>query len=154
MMGVHESYFNNHYISQKKWLGLWQKSIRRDDVQIVDARRIKGKGKGVGDTHSSAMAGVLETAKYCTKPSDYLKIDEKTGKYSVNDKVLEVLMRNLKGRKLVALGGAFREIYKKLKMQDEESSDLIRADLDQDNKFVALYEALWRSLQNPIQRTS
>lgn len=148
MMGVHESYFSHGYLSQRRWLALWKKSVRRDDVQIVDARRIHGNGQGVGDTHSSAMAGVLETAKYCTKPSDYMKFDEKTGKYSVNDKVLEVLMRNLKGRKLVALGGAFREIHKNLKMQDEESSDLISADLDQDNKFVALYEALWRWSSN------
>ena len=55
-------------------------------------------------------SGIAEVAKYTVKPSDY----------ATRKDVLEVLDPALRRRRLIAYGGLFQQIYKKLNLEDEE----------------------------------
>lgn len=72
----------------------------RPDVRIEKIR------KGT----SSAIA---EVAKYTVKP----------GSYEARKDVVEVLDRSLRRRRLIAYGGLFQQVYKKLNLEDEEEGE-------------------------------
>ena len=59
---VPRSYFGAKYLSKKKWMEMWQKSMRLDYKPILDIQAVKQ-----GDT---PMCLVPELLKYCTKESD------------------------------------------------------------------------------------
>jgi plasmid rolling circle replication initiator protein Rep len=157
VMGIHESYFSHNYLSKEKWLQLWKQSMRRDDIKVVNILKVRDKkdlkrvektleeGQKEGLDPCDMMAGILETAKYCVKPSDYLDFDEEKSQYVANEEVLGVLMEHLKGRRLIAYGRDFDEIRKKLKDQDVDEADLIKLNAEEDQEpFSPMYEVLWR----------
>lgn len=152
ILGVHESYFSHGYLSQKTWLELWKRSVRRSDVQIIDVRRVrakKGSPKSEDSPESDAIKGILETSKYCVKPMDYITSSGKKGatKYQVKEQVLEVLAENLKARKLISRGRAFSRIEKEMKLEDSDDADLIKiGEEDQNEDFQPMYEVMWRWL--------
>jgi len=61
-------------------------------------------------------SGIAEVAKYTVKPSDY----------ATRSEVLEVLDPALRRRRLIAYGGLFQQIYKKLNLEDEEIKDSVQ----------------------------
>jgi plasmid rolling circle replication initiator protein Rep len=62
---------------------------------------------------NSTGKAVAELAKYCVKPADYIDLPE----------VVEVLDPALRHRRLIAHGGIFQEVRKRLRLEDEEIAD-------------------------------
>lgn len=113
IIGVNPSYFKDTkvYLSQAKWTEIWQKSMRLNYTPICDVRKIKG------DTAKA----VAETAKYTVKESDYLLEDK-----DMTVDVVRTLDEALDSKRLVAYGGIFKELHKKLNLDDAVDGDLVR----------------------------
>ena len=107
LMMVKPSYFSHGYISQSKWVELWQKSLRADYKPILDVQALKPQ---------DSLIGLLaEVIKYSVKESDLT---------SDREWFLE-LTRQLHRSKAIAVGGVFREYFREL---EEEQEDLIGKD--------------------------
>jgi plasmid rolling circle replication initiator protein Rep len=107
LMMVKPSYFSHGYISQAKWVELWQKSLRADYKPILDVQALKPQ---------DSLIGLLaEVIKYSVKESDIT---------SDREWFLE-LTRQLHRTKAIAVGGVLREYLREL---EEEPEDLIGKD--------------------------
>lgn len=81
LLAVKPSYFSGHsYISQSRWVELWQRALKADYPPIVDIRRVKPLSDpelaGLSQSVREAMGGVAEVAKYITKPADISRMPE------------------------------------------------------------------------------
>lgn len=117
---VNKSYFkdNEIYITQKKWVSLWQKAMKLDYQPNVDVRRVKG----------NTAKAVSEVAKYSVKDADYIiKHDWDLTLCSV-----KILDKALHKRRLVAYGGIMKKLHKQLNLDDELNGDLINIKQDDD----------------------
>ncbi|PTM51510.1 protein rep [Desmospora activa] len=123
ILAVSPSYFKKKekYITQDEWVKLWQKSLGVDYTPIVDIRTAKPKRKGQG-----MESTVAEAAKYTVKPGDFLDPSDEMG----TDLAVDTLDSALHSRRLVAYGGLFKEIRKRLKQTDAEKADLVKIDED------------------------
>lgn len=116
ILAVSPGYFTNKncYLKQAEWVQLWKESMRLNYNPVCDVRKING------DTTKA----VAETAKYAVKESDYLLQDE-----DLSREIVEVLDKALDKRRLIAYGGIFKELHKKLNLDDEVDGDLIHTDV-------------------------
>lgn len=119
------------YINHQDWLELWRKAYKDPLILIVDVRMLYNKhidnknGADVSSDLKGYLSAVPEFSKYAVKDSDYIFEDiEKT------DKIVYVLSKALKGRRLVQYGGIFKEVFKKLRLEDPEAGDLIHINND------------------------
>lgn len=107
LMMVKPSYFTHGYLSQAKWVEMWQKSLRVDYKPILDVQALKPQ---------DSLIGLLaEVIKYSVKESD-LTADREW--------FLE-LTRQLHRTKAIAIGGILREYLREL---EQEPEDLIGED--------------------------
>lgn len=107
LMMVKPSYFGVNYLSQAKWVEMWQKSLRADYKPILDVQALKPK---------DSLTGLLaEVIKYSVKESD-LTADREW--------FLE-LTRQTHGMKGIMTGGLLRDYLKEL---EKEPDDLIGQD--------------------------
>jgi plasmid rolling circle replication initiator protein Rep len=109
------------YISRDEWLKMWQQSMKDQSITQVDIRRVKKK-KSSSKVIESVVA---EVAKYATKPGSYIKKNDK-GEFIANPKAVQGLRVGLKNKRLHGFGGTFKEIRKRLKLEDIEKADLIK----------------------------
>lgn len=116
------SYFTDRlvYISQEKWGNMWAKSMKLDYNPIVDVRKVKCKKSAYGSTSKDLGAIVAETAKYTVKSSDYL-----TGNLENDKKIVFCLDNALLNRRLIGMGGAFKEAHKQLNLDNPNTGDLV-----------------------------
>ncbi len=125
ILAVNKNYFTDDrvYLSQEKWTNLWQSCLKVDYTPIVDVRRIKeDKNKGFGKA-------VAETAKYTVKADDFLIRDKKGNiKENLTDEVVETLDHALHRKRLTSFGFIFKEIHKKLNLDNAEDGDLTNTD--------------------------
>ncbi len=112
IFAVRPSYFKTGYLTRKAWRDLWQAVMQLDYSPQVDVRAISGREKAVA-----------EMAKYPVKTADLLTLDLNTAALA-----LLTLYRAMHGRRLVTFGGQFREIARKLRLDDVENGDLIHVD--------------------------
>lgn len=110
------------YIDRDEWLSMWQKAMKNNNITQVDIRRVRKKSE-----KQSLEAVAAEVSKYATKPSSYLE-KQKDGTFEAANDVIKTLHNAIKGRRLVAFGGLFLSLRKKLKMTDVEKADLINID--------------------------
>lgn len=100
LIAVDKSYFTSRdYISQKKWLDLWQRSKNDSSITQVDVRKVKS---------DELINSLLELSKYLSKDSDYLFSKE----------IFEVFYKNLKGKQYLTFSGCFKESRKLYKNGD------------------------------------
>ncbi len=132
LLFVRPNYFSgrgNNYISQEEWAELWAKSLKVDYVPMVDIRAVKDQGKGL-------HGAILETAKYPMKPFE-LSIE--------NAQVVDDLYNGLYRKRQLGYGGLFKEIKKKLALDDAENGDLVHTTDDSEvsdgTKIVAIWNA-------------
>ncbi|MGT2757718.1 protein rep [Streptococcus ovuberis] len=132
LLFVKSSYFKNadNYLSQEEWGDLWAKSLKVDYIPMVDIRAVKDQGKGL-------QGAILETAKYPTKPFK-LSLE--------NAHVVEDLYNGLYRKRQLGYGGIFKEIKKRLAMDDAENGDLVHTtddseDVSNGTKIVAIWSA-------------
>lgn len=118
LLMVRPSYFKGgNYISQKEWGDLWSQSLKVSYTPMVDIRTVKETGKGL-------RGAVLETAKYPTKP---IKFDVE------NKQVVDDLYNGLYRKRQLGYGGIFKEIKKRLALDDVENGDLVHTSDDKEN---------------------
>lgn len=102
LLMVPASYFSRGYITQAKWLEMWQDAMRDPTISQVDIRTVKPKIEGAGSLESA----ILETLKYGTKVSDLFDPD-----------FLICLTKQLHKMRFLSSGGVLKDILK------EELSD-------------------------------
>ena len=121
VLAVDNNYFTNSriYLSQEDWTNLWKSSLKVDYTPIVDVRKLReNKGKEVA-----------EVAKYTVKSEDFLIKDEKGNiKEDLTDEVVKTLDNALHRKRLIAFGFIFKDIHKKLNLDDAEDGDLTNTD--------------------------
>ncbi|WP_067091678.1 protein rep [Streptococcus marmotae] len=131
LMMVKPGYFKGgSYISQEDWGQMWAQSLKVDYIPLVDIRAVKEQGKGL-------KGAILETAKYPTKPFE-LSME--------NAQVVDDLYNGLYRKRQLGYGGVFKEIKKKLALDDAENGDLVHTadendDLSSGTKIVAIWNA-------------
>jgi len=145
LAAVEPGYFkkdNSDYISHERLKEIWSDALNRaplitaeNDVRLVqpeslsatkylrqDVIESKKTSKEkylpidydpwvhIGRIKKGTKKGVAEVAKYTVKPSEYIN----------RVKVVETLDQCLRRRRLIAYGGIFQELQKKLKLEDEQ----------------------------------
>lgn len=131
LLFVKSSYFKNsdNYLSQEEWSVLWKQSLKVDYTPMVDIRLVKDRGKGL-------HGAILETAKYPTKPFK-LSLE--------NAQVVDDLYNGLYRKRQLGYGGLFKEIKKKLVLDDAENGDLVHTtddtEVSEGTKIVAIWNA-------------
>ena len=123
---TYEIYKGEVYITQKKLTEMWQRACRLDYTPIVDIRSFKARNR---KTKGKELA---EIAKYTVKPMDYLKAEyiknrlskeQFDGDFVLDAEVTMYLDGALNSRRLLAFGGSFKNIHRKLKLDDEKLTD-------------------------------
>lgn len=139
ILAVLPSYFKKSelYITQEKWASLWQKSMKIDYRPIIDVRRVKPKMRN-GEVVKDISAVVAETAKYTVKSQDYLTGNLENDKYFVS-----VLDAALSHRRLIGMGGVFKEIHNELNLDDPETGSLVEQ-IAVDPEIWVLFKYHWR----------
>lgn len=129
ILAVNKNYFTDDkiYLSQKKWTSLWKSCLKVDYTPIVDVRRIKK------DDNNKFGKAVAETAKYTVKSEDFI-IRNEDGQINeeLTDEVVKTLDLALHRKRLTSFGFVFKEVHKKLNLDDMEDGDLINTDNDED----------------------
>ncbi len=131
LLFVRGSYFNSkaNYITQEEWAELWANSLKVEYIPMVDIRIVKDRGKGL-------HGAILETAKYPTKPFE-LSLE--------NAQVVDDLYNGLYRKRQLGYGGVFKEIKKKLALDDAENGDLVHTtddnEVSEGTKIVAVWNA-------------
>lgn len=121
LLAVKSSYFSGQrYIKQAEWARLWKESLRIDYDPSVDVRRVKEDKAGA----------IAEVAKYAAKAGDYIIPDD----WELTIETVKLLDKALHKRRLIAYGGVFKEIHKKLHLDSEEDGDLVHVDGERPEK--------------------
>lgn len=107
LMMVRPSYFGVNYLSQAKWVEMWQKSLRIDYKPMLDIQALKS---------DNSLVGILaEVIKYSVKESDLIS----------NKEWLLELTRQMHRIKAIAVGGILRKYLHNL---EQEPTDLVGDD--------------------------
>lgn len=126
---------NDLYLKRDEFLSLWQRATRDKSITQVDIRVCKDK-YSVDElkAQSRLSSAVAEVAKYAVKSSDYLLEDEQ-----LTDELVYTFSNALNHRRLTQFGGIFKEVFKKLRLDDSESenADLIHIDNNKLNPSLA-----------------
>ncbi len=128
LMMVKPSYFGKSYLTQKRWVELWQQSMRLDYAPMVDVRAVKNN-----DVRQIAP----EVLKYAIKPEDMMQ----------SSQWLEELTRQLCKLRFLATGGFLKDV---LKEGDETNEELVKlvAELQDDENLPALHFNWDRPIQH------
>ncbi len=122
VLAVPKSYANSRdYITHDEWLEMWRNAYKDTSITQVDIRVAKGKNKESDNAVKELSSVVAEIAKYAVKSSDYIFADDE----ALTDDIVRTLAEALRGRRLTAYGGCFKEAFKKLKLDDAEEGDLV-----------------------------
>lgn len=98
VIAVNKTYFKKSdlYITQQRWLELWQEATGDSSITQVDVRKSKANN----------LKEVYELAKYSAKDSDYL----------VSRPVFEIFYKALKGKQVLVFSGLFKDAHKMYKL--------------------------------------
>lgn len=108
---VKKSYFKKHYVSHKKWQSLWAKCMSLDYNPQVNIKSFR----------SNIVKGLKEVTKYSVKSSDYIIPDD----WDLTVDTVKILDKTLDKRRFVSFGGLLKDIHRQLRLDDEESGNLI-----------------------------
>lgn len=127
VLAVKSTYFKGTtYLSQAKWSELWKKALAVDYTPIVNVKRCYGGHKSVA-----------EACKYCVKPGEVLQMED----WDLTVATIATLDAATASRRFVGLGGIFKEIHKKLQLDDIEDGDLVHTadSAEQEHKPEEIY---------------
>lgn len=134
---VEDAYFRRAsglYITQAKWVDMWQQSLKVDYKPFVGIERTRAK-----DGKCKAMAAVLEASKYATKSKEY--ISDKLPKAEAA-KVAAVYTAALVRKRMTALGGWLLDASQALELDVEADGDLVHDEDGQGELTEATAELL------------
>ena len=124
ILAVNKSYFTSRdYINQKRFRELWQESLGIDYEPMVNIKRFKASNQ------KEIEKSLAETSKYTVEKDDFLLEDD----YEMTDKTVAILDKALAYRRLVAWGGVLKKIHKELNLDDIETGDLVKTDLEDED---------------------
>lgn len=118
------------YVRQPRILELWQCAMKDYSIKFVNIKVVKDFHGEVADDNQKLMGAVKEVSKYTVKDSDYLYTPND---WQLTDEVVQTLATALRGRRLHALGGVFKDIARTLHLQDPEADDVDLTDCDRLN---------------------
>lgn len=128
LMAVQKGYATSRdYLTQERWLQLWQRAMKNDSIKVLDVRMVKDLHGEVAKDLNDLKKAVLEVSKYTVKDSEYLSAPHN---WQLTDDIVQTLSTALKGRRLFALGGVFKQVADSLKLQDVESDGVELTDSD------------------------
>ena len=110
LCALEPSYYSRHYLSKKKWVNLWKRSLQVDYSPILDVQAIKPK--------DSPLSLLAEIIKYQVKPNDCV--------LSPKEWFLEYT-KQIHGTKAFSLGGLFKDYFREME-KDETDDELIGND--------------------------
>lgn len=111
ILAVPPDYYDNTalYLSAAQWRQLWERSARLDYTAQVKIESIKGE---------DIKAAVCEVSKYALKLSSVIETGDAEPTKTIADAV--------RGRRLVAYGGIYKDIQRQIKASDRAERDLNR----------------------------
>ena len=127
ILAVNKSYFcdKTYYLSQEKWTELWKSCLGIDYFPVVNVKKIKE------NNDKNLKKAVAETAKYSVKPDDFLITDDDENiKENMTDEVVKTLDQALHRKRLTSFGFIFKEVHRKLNLDDVEDGNLGLTDND------------------------
>ncbi len=136
---VPASYFGKGYVSTATWAKIWKECLKVDYVPVCDARAAKPRTytdkSGQSVEKSALRAGAAEVLKYATKGQDLL---------DGGPEWLATYIAQVHGLKFLTSGGALKNLFKKVKQENESDNDLIHVDVDEeeggDNNSVLRFD--------------
>lgn len=115
LLCVNQSYATSrYYISQIRWRTLWKDCCNLAYDPQCDVRFLKG----------DLRKGFAEVAKYAAKETDYIIPDD----FDLTVDTVSDLDSALHKRRLISYGGIIAEARRALKLENEETADLIHVD--------------------------
>lgn len=135
ILAVGKSYFKNNYISQARWVELWQSCLNVDYVPVVDVRKIKQTGTEI------ETKAVVETLKYTTKIQDLL--EDQTWFLKLTDQ--------LHNKRFLATGGIFKDILKE-EVTGQEMLCLENGEDEEQEQEEKLKSALYFSFEHQVKK--
>lgn len=118
------------YVKHARFLELWQRAMKDDSIKFVNIKVVKDFHGELADDNKKLMGAVKEVSKYTVKDSDYL---DTPNDWELTDEVVQTLATALRGRRLHALGGVFKDIARTLELQDPEADEVDLTDCDRLN---------------------
>lgn len=156
IFAVKPDYFdksNKYYVTHDYLLEKWRKAMNDNSINQVRIQVCRDKNTGLtgaepwlkGKKTINIKSSVLEVAKYTVKSGDYL-----FKSYKLTDEVVSTLSTVLANRRLVTMGGIFRETAKILGLCDNkgeiEEDELIHIDDDStSDKDDTVYRYVWKN---------
>jgi plasmid rolling circle replication initiator protein Rep len=137
LMLVPAGYFKRGYISQAKWVSLWQSCLKTDYAPILDVRVVKSTKDTLDDSLEASNAAMLraicETLKYVVKPSDLL----------ADPQWLDELTKQLQKTRAISIGGCLREFF-----SEDDPEDLINGETEEDERTEddAILDFVWSTV--------
>ena len=135
ILAVDKHYFTNKdiYLSQEKIKQLWQSVNKFDYEPIIDIRKFKTK------SNKDIKKSICEAVKYSVKSSDYLKSDN----ININSGIVNDLLNGLQNRRLIGMGGVFKEIHKILNLENlNQDNNLIKINEEEETNQDLLYNLI------------
>lgn len=114
LLEVKSSYFSTGYVKQSEYKEIWKQALKLDYEPQVDVRNIKNATSRV----------IAEVAKYPVKTADLLKLKDQN--QAVN--ALIILHHAMHKRRLITFGGDFKDIRRRLKLDDIEEGSLVHTE--------------------------
>ncbi|TPH22934.1 Replication protein [Haemophilus haemolyticus] len=146
ILAVNKRYLSKgeKYISQSKWVEMWQSCLGVDYLPVVDVRKLRSNGFEI------ESRAIIETLKYTTKVGDLL--DDKEWFLELTDQLFR--------KRFISTGGVFKNILKEdvdnneMLLLDDETSLMEREDMENQYKsslFFAFdrYARKYRKIKNP-----
>jgi len=138
---VSSSYFNgDYYLSQDKWIQMWQKALRVDYIPVVDVRRIKAKKTKNGKQLSALQSAVFEVAKYSIKHTELTKKSD--------DEFAQILLQT-KRMRFFSTGGLLKDMINLQKIDD----DLIGLKEELEALWIEIYEEIYKWINGNYRLT-
>lgn len=122
--------YKDYYVTAAEWAEEWACALDLTYLPDVDICRLRpdgvaGQRTGAEVTYNKAVA---EISKYATKITDVLRYNKSRGM-----SILEALTYALRGRRLLALTGCFRDAFQDLGLKDPEAADADLVDVENDD---------------------
>lgn len=120
---VEDDYFRKAsglYITQDKWVTMWQQSLKVSYKPLVSIERTKAR-----NGNDKVLSATMEAAKYATKSAEY--ISPKLPKAEAA-KVAAVYTNALVRKRMTAMGGWMQDAAKALELDVEADVDLVHSD--------------------------
>lgn len=136
IIAVNPSYFTSRdYIKQKEWGYIWQKYLKTDYTPRVDVRKFE----------DNSYKAVAEVSKYTVKSKDMFKYNlDGTINEELTDKIIFNLHMGLRAKRLVGMGGIFKEYHKKLNLEDLNKDDIDLVNTDNQEEDDTLNDIIYR----------